>query len=81
LVHLYCFDEADRSLAANLWELAPGNYEALLGPDSEQDGKLDREVWRTSFEVPASSAPRKPMPLSFNLPGQTLAVLKIRAAQ
>ena len=81
LVHLYCFDEADRSLSANLWELAPGNYEALLGPDSDQDGKLDRELWRTGFEVAASSGLRKPVPLPFKLPARTLAVLEIRAAQ
>ena len=81
LAHLYSFDETDRTITANLWELAPGSCQAAVGPDADQDGQIDRDSRRTDFVVPGPSKLWKPAPLRFTLPARTLTLLEIRCLE
>jgi len=77
-VQMYSFDQPPRTVTANLWELAPGKYEAVIGPDSDKDGRADNVTWCHTFAVAEHRHPRKPVPVRFTLPARTLTVLDIR---
>jgi len=83
-VHLYCFDPSPagggngRTITANLWELEPGTYEARVGPDRNQDGKIDEATWRTAIKVVPQKGLRSPTPVQFPLPARTLSMLRVR---
>jgi hypothetical protein len=77
-VQLYSFDDASREITANLWELAPGAYEATVGPDQDQDGRPDASAWRAGFQAASPAKLRTPTPLRFALPARTLTALEVR---
>ena len=77
-VHLYSFDASPRAITANLWELAPGTYQAAAGPDADQNGRPDSMPWSKTFAVGSRGNQRKPTPVQFALPARTLTVFAIR---
>ncbi|MFV2069263.1 MAG: hypothetical protein ACC645_20040, partial [Pirellulales bacterium] len=77
-VHLYSFDASPKTITANLWELAPGTYEAATGPDTGPNGRRDSATRRTTFEVARRGNQRKPTPVQLVLPARTLTVLAIQ---
>ena len=81
LVEMYNFDEQPRPVAANLWELAPGNYEAALGTQLTQDRHVDEPTWSRSLDIAARKEHRRPTPLQFTLPPRELTILEIRPRQ
>ena len=80
-VHLYCFDPEPRAITANLWELAPGTYQATVGPDPDQDGRANDPNWRKTFAVEARRNPRGPTSVRFTLPARTLTVITVSPQQ
>ena len=70
-VHLYDFEEEPRQITADLWELAPGTYEAQLRDES------GASAWQQDFTVPPRATPRSPTQLQFPLPARQLMVLEI----
>jgi hypothetical protein len=78
---LYCFDETSRSITANLWELAPGDYEAVLRPDREQETQAETQTWRTRFTAAPRTQLRSPAQVRFKLPARTLVTIEVRSTK
>jgi len=76
-VHLYNFDPEPRRITALLWELAPGRYEATIGPDADGDAEPNSITWRAAINAPQPGQRRQPIALELELPGRTLIVLRV----
>lgn len=77
-VHVYNFDDSPRTITANLWELAPGAYEAVVAPVPDNEERTAEPIWRQAFDVPPQAGMRKPTPVRFRLPPRTLTCLTVR---
>ena len=78
LVEMYNFDEQLRSVTANLWELAPGDYEAAIGMRLTQDSHVNEPTWSKGLDIAARQDRRRPTTLQFTLPPRKRTILEIR---
>jgi hypothetical protein len=78
LVEMYSFDEQLRPVTANLWELAPGNYEAALGSQLTQNSHVNEPTWSKSLNIASRQDRRRPTTLQFTLPPRKRTILEIR---
>ena len=75
---LYCFDRSPRTITAHLWELMPGTYEAVWGPEGSGSERSKADTPPHVFQVEARKGLRHATLLRFELPAQTLTALEIR---
>ncbi len=77
-VDLFTFDKQPRRITARFWELAPGNYEIVLGPDADRNQEIDQTRQTIPFTVSKQTEPVAPVSVTFELPAQELTLLQVR---